>query len=120
MFYGLFSSKEDVCKEFNYNFDGEVIHADYDYEDYSGSAHVLFVRDEKVFYVEGGHCSCHGLEDQWSEEELSLAMILHLVREGKHSFWRQGTVVAEALALWEQDGRKSSRDEWLVLFKLQK
>jgi hypothetical protein len=120
MFYGSFSSKEDICNEFKCNFDGDVLHADYENEDYDGSARVLFTRDGKLFYVEGGHCSCYGLEDQWDEEELSLAMILHLVRGGKHSFWGNHQAVADALALWEQDGRKSSRDEWLVLFKLGK
>lgn len=35
-------------------------------ESYSGSAIVVFSnRDGQLFIVEGGHCSCNGLEGQW-------------------------------------------------------
>jgi hypothetical protein len=49
--------------------DAEVLVAIYEYEDYSGSAYMLFKRDGKIFEVEGGHCSCYGLEDQWEPAE---------------------------------------------------
>lgn len=48
----------------------ELLAAAYTYEDYSGSAHVLFRRDGKLYEVNGGHCSCWGLEDQWAVEEV--------------------------------------------------
>lgn len=44
----------------------------YTYESYSGSAMVLYEKDGKLFEVNGGHCSCHGLEGQWSPEETTL------------------------------------------------
>ena len=47
----------------------EVIYAGYTYEDYSGDAVVLYRNGEELFLVEGGHCSCYGLEDQWHPEE---------------------------------------------------
>ena len=60
-------------------FDGvEILLAYYSYEDYSGSAFVLFEKDGKLFEVNGGHCSCYGLSEsnysdstgtQWQPEE---------------------------------------------------
>lgn len=45
--------------------DEEILFAVYTYEDYSGSAHVLYRRNGKLYEVHGGHCSCNGLEGQW-------------------------------------------------------
>ena len=42
----------------------EIMFAAYAYEFFSGEAFVLFVRDGKLFEVNGGHCSCYGLGDQ--------------------------------------------------------
>ena len=47
-----------------------LLAAAYTYEDYSGSAYVLFERDGKLWCVNGGHCSCYGLEGQWTPEEV--------------------------------------------------
>lgn len=41
----------------------DILLADYTYEDYSGSAFVLFVRGGKLYEVNAGHCSCHGLSE---------------------------------------------------------
>ena len=46
-----------------------VICALYNYGDYDGDAHVLYVENHKLYEVHGSHCSCYGLEDQWSPEE---------------------------------------------------
>lgn len=51
--------------------DAEVLLAAYDHEGYTGSAFVIFERDGKVYENEGSHCSCHGLEDQWSPTEVT-------------------------------------------------
>lgn len=77
IFNGDFSSAEDTFKQFAVNEEEqkgiEFIYANYTYEDYSGSAFVLFVRNGKLYEVNGSHCSCYGLsEDQWSPEETSL------------------------------------------------
>lgn len=48
----------------------EIIFASYTYEDYSGSAFVLFRKDGKLFEVNGSHCSCYGLEGQWEPSEV--------------------------------------------------
>lgn len=49
--------------------DQEVLFAGYQSQDYQGSALVLFSRDGKLYEVHGSHCSCYGLEGQWSPEE---------------------------------------------------
>ncbi|MGL5284386.1 MAG: hypothetical protein ACRC8W_22010 [Plesiomonas shigelloides] len=52
--------------------DIEILFAAYEYEDYDGSAFVLFKQDGKLYEVNGGHCSCYGLEGQWEPEETSV------------------------------------------------
>lgn len=46
-----------------------ILLASYTYEDYSGTAYVLYDQDGKLYEVFGSHCSCYGLEDQWIPEE---------------------------------------------------
>ena len=41
----------------------EILFAAYDYEDYSGSAVMLFKKNGKLYEYTGSHCSCNGLED---------------------------------------------------------
>lgn len=60
----------------------KILFASYTYEDYSGSAYVLFKRDGKLFEVEGGHCSCFGLETQWEPSETSKAALLFRLEKG--------------------------------------
>ncbi len=49
--------------------DSEVIIAGYEYENYEGSAFVLYEKNGKLYEANGGHCSCYGLEGQWKPEE---------------------------------------------------
>lgn len=68
----------------------KIIVASYTYEDYSGSAYVLFERDGKLFEVHGSHCSCHGLSEdsynggptQWQPEEADEGVIRHRLING--------------------------------------
>lgn len=64
----------------------EVLIAAYSYENYSGSAFVLLrnINTDLLYEVNGGHCSCHGLEScnysnagdtQWDPEETTLEAI---------------------------------------------
>ena len=52
-----------------------VLFAYYSYENYSGDAYVLFEQDGKLYGVEGSHCSCYGLEDQWYPTEETKATL---------------------------------------------
>lgn len=69
-----FTCVEDINAQFDIPDDQrlkneEVLYATYTYEDYEGSAYVLFQRDGKLYEVHGGHCSCYGLEGQWEPDE---------------------------------------------------
>ena len=58
-----------------------ILLASYTYEDYSGSAYVLFERDGTLYEVVGSHCSCMGLEEQWEPEETSVAALVRHATE---------------------------------------
>ena len=60
----------------------EVLLASYTYENYSGDAYVLFRKDGKLYEVNGGHCSCYGLEGQWEPEEVTIESIKHRLEKG--------------------------------------
>ncbi|WLR94081.1 hypothetical protein [Shinella zoogloeoides] len=55
-----------------------IIAAEYTYEDYSGSAAVIYQAADGLLYeVHGGHCSCYGLEGQWEPEEVPREALAH-------------------------------------------
>lgn len=47
----------------------EVLYACYTYRNYDGESLVFFRNGDSYYLVQGGHCSCYGLEDQWNPEE---------------------------------------------------
>jgi hypothetical protein len=47
----------------------EVLIAKYTYEDYSGSATVVYRRGRKWYLIQAGHCSCYGLEEGGMDPE---------------------------------------------------
>jgi hypothetical protein len=84
MRYFGFNDAADISKQFSdYNAkvppelvkDSEVLFASYNTPPYEGYAFVLFERDGKLYEVNGSHCSCYGLEDQWQPEETSWAAL---------------------------------------------
>lgn len=60
----------------------EIIFGSYSYESWSGDAFVLCRKDGQLYEVNGGHCSCYGLEGQWEPEETTLEAVLHRMNEG--------------------------------------
>ena len=74
-----FHSNEDIIREYAAPEDAldgaEVLLAWYGYGFYYGSSFVLFLRDGKLYEVNGNHCSGSGLEAQWSPEETSWAAL---------------------------------------------
>ena len=86
MYLGNFENKNDVQQEFqcsDEDMEGvKILLAWYGYGDYDGSAFVLFDRDGKLYEVNGGHCSCYGLEEQWGPEETSVAELRHRLKNG--------------------------------------
>jgi|SRR6478609_1240888 len=108
VYLGLFDSKDNVLINFNcykkpegyYNRDSpdynsreyvnkdlyenvNIIFAFYTDEDYSGEAFVLFEKEGRLYEVNGSHCSCYGLEDQWEPSETSLEELKYRLVEGK-------------------------------------
>lgn len=85
-FLGNWSDKEDVARDFCIDLKelkgARIIIAWYGDGDYCGSAFVLFRRDGKLYEVNGSHCSCYGLEDQWDPEETSRAALKHRLEHG--------------------------------------
>lgn len=73
-YYEDFSSWEDV--QSNYQMSEEepddIYFADYTYENYTGDSTVIYRRGEKIYEVNGSHCSCYGLEGQWEPEEYTI------------------------------------------------
>ena len=59
----------------------EVIVAAYSCESYEGSAYVVYRNGNKFYSVEGGHCSCYGLEDQWNPEEYDAVTFLAVLEQ---------------------------------------
>lgn len=63
--------------------DVKILLASYTYEDYDGSAFVLFLRDGKLYEVNGSHCSCYGLEGQWGPEETTREELEYRLKHGQ-------------------------------------
>ena len=64
----------------------ELLYASYSQDGYDGSAVVVLRRDGELRLVSGGHCSCHGLEDQWSEEPVTVEA-LKMFKYKDHARW---------------------------------
>ena len=98
VFLNDWSNKESVVKDFSdlawsddqekidetvQNFAAEnILFASYGTGNYSGDAFVLFEKDGILYEVNGNHCSCYGLEGQWSPEETSIEAIAFRLTEG--------------------------------------
>jgi hypothetical protein len=83
----------------------EILLASYAYENYSGDAFVLARKDGKLYEVNGGHCSCYGLEGQWAPEETTIAALRHRLDEGRLGAvdgWRGDVFAAELRAVLDE------------------
>lgn len=74
----------------------EILHATYTYEYYSGSAYVLFRKDNKIYEVFGSHCSCYRLEGQWEPEEISIEDLLRRLDRCPDYYDESSVAVMEA------------------------
>lgn len=81
-----FGDEEDVIRAFELDQNelngAYILLAWYGGGGYDGSAFVLFERDGKLYEVNGGHCSCYGLEGQWDPEETSATALIHRIKNG--------------------------------------
>ncbi len=80
VYFDCFGSKEDVAFNFQIpegELEGvEILYACYECPPYEGYAHVIFRKDDKLYEVNGSHCSCNGLEGCWEPEETTVAALL--------------------------------------------
>ena len=99
---------ESVCKNFvNIGFEPEYIWAVYGGGSYDGSALVVFYDDDRWQVVEGSHCSCYGLEDQWEPKDADVELHLESIKQGKRIF------VAESTYYDWNGSSDAGFDEWL-------
>ena len=90
MYLDNFKNKQDVLEAFSDRDSNSfidlskcnILFAYYGYEDYSGLSFVLYEQDGKLYEVNGSHCSCNGLEGQWSPEEVTIEQLQHRLTEG--------------------------------------
>jgi len=54
----------------------KILFACYKTGGYSGQGFVLFKKGRKYYEVNGSHCSCYGLEGQWSPEEVVMKELI--------------------------------------------
>ena len=88
IYQGCFENREDVEREIGWQIDGEIIFARYDAECYDGTAIVVWRKDEALYMVEGGHCSCYGLSEGMDRvEELTVEVAEHLFDNG-YGYWK--------------------------------
>lgn len=100
VFWDLFknvSSIEEEFEEVGCLENAVVLFAAYWPGGYCGTALVIFERNGKLYEVNGYHCSCNGLEYQWSPEETSWGAL--------------------AMRKWDSDASKESIDELNALIK---
>lgn len=80
VYFECFESLEDVVNNFDISSEQlegvEIIYAMYDQPPYEGYAQVIFRKGDKLYEVNGSHCSCYGLEGQWEPEETIVAALL--------------------------------------------
>ncbi len=93
VFLNDWSSEREVFNDFQEDYEKthsipdhdaiKVLFASYSYENYSGDAFVLYTMGGKLYELNGGHCSCYGLEGQWEKhEETDLAALEHRLVAG--------------------------------------
>ncbi len=132
-FLNNFDCQRDV--ESNYSLeegtlDGcQFIVADYTYENYSGSSFVLYVgNDGKLYENHGSHCSCYGLEGQWSPEETNVEELLqrldrgglseyeYVIREGL-KYLKKGRKMRKVVYFEASDGSRFDNEDECRLYE---
>lgn len=77
VYHGYWNNKKDLEKNFEIELSNELIlFAAYEIDGYDGRATVIFMQDGKLYEVNGSHCSCFGLENQWDPEETTWEVLL--------------------------------------------
>lgn len=108
VYFDIFSSWRDVQREFGMNEpEPDVLFAAYEYESYSGEALVVFRRGGELWTVHGSHCSCYGLEEQWSPDQATPQQLRHMV-SASHDEWFDALITRYKAELLEVCDRVES------------
>ena len=87
VFHGEFKDKSDIIKQFEldgFNLeDYEIVFASYIDCCYSGNAYILLYKDRVFYEVNANHCSCYGLEGQFSLEETTAESVRFRINNGE-------------------------------------
>jgi hypothetical protein len=116
VYLGDFECKADVIEKFSLKLDDlkqcKILLAWYGYGDYDGSAFVLFERDGKLYEVNGGHCSCYGLEGQWEPEVISVEQLMHRIDNGhlgRECYYNEGVFDSKLKGILNRWKRRQHR-----------
>lgn len=86
-YFGGFAEEGWASVQFNFSIEmpePDVLFACYDVDGYEGEGLVIYKQDDKLYRVQGSHCSCYGLEHSWEPEETTAEAIEHELRNGYH------------------------------------
>ena len=106
VYFNDFKDKKDLMEQFEIDENKlagvEILFASYGGGYYDGFAFVLFSKDGKLYEVNGSHCSCYGLEGQWSPEEVVIEELLHRIKKGMlwHGFAENLINCLKKLGFW--------------------
>lgn len=95
---------EELQAQDNFPKPEEVLLASYAYECYEGDAFVLFVKNGKLFEVNGSHCSCYGLEGQWQPEETSISALRKRLTGDGYGLGRYREALERVVSEMERQG----------------
>lgn len=114
VFLDSFDDEQDVLNAFNINetqLNGNILFAYYGIEGYEGDAFVLLERNGVLYEVNGSHCSCYGLEDQWDEEEVDLAELKNRLTNGSFgtSLWYETNKFRKELLAFIEEYENQSK-----------
>lgn len=87
-FYNGFNDKEDVGQQFDIKLEDNIqlLYAHYEQGSYEGEATVIYSQNDKLYEVHGSHCSCYGLEGQWSPESCTYEDIVARLENGSFPY----------------------------------
>jgi hypothetical protein len=103
------SGRKALMQDFNLKKDDLndiiILLAYYTYHNYQGDAFVLFYnkKTDKLYEVNGSHCSCYGLEGQWEPEETSIKVLYHRFKKGRLNNKEYSKELKQILDLFSQD-----------------
>ncbi|MCM3257100.1 hypothetical protein M3664_04795 [Paenibacillus lautus] len=106
--------KEIMKKALKKHKDNSILFASYGCANYSGDAWVLFENDGKLYEVNGGHCSCYGLEGQWNPEEVLLQELENRLLNGTfgEDDYAENVFKQELCKFLGVEFRKNKKEYW--------